>query len=81
MATTEIVYGFIFTLYIACFIFIGGYMLVRRRRKENQMVSENQKNQDQNVVNEKKKPKENHQINDEIDNKNDLQTEEDKKNL
>ena len=44
---TDLVYGSIFTLYIACFIFIGAYMMVRRRRKE----------QDQEVLEQEQKKK------------------------
>ena len=32
---TEWVYGLIFTAYVACFIFIASYMMVRKKRNEN----------------------------------------------
>lgn len=34
MGTSDVLYGGIFAMYIACFILIGGYVLIRRRRKE-----------------------------------------------
>lgn len=32
--STDFIYGSIFTVYMACFLFIGAYLMVRRRRKE-----------------------------------------------
>jgi flagellar biosynthesis/type III secretory pathway M-ring protein FliF/YscJ len=32
---TEWIYGLIFTAYVACFIFIASYMMIRKKRNEN----------------------------------------------
>ena len=42
---TEWVYGLIFTAYVACFIFIASYMMVRKKRNEkNNIISHQAKN-------------------------------------
>jgi len=32
--STDFIYGSIFTVYMACFLFIAAYLMVRRRRKK-----------------------------------------------
>ena len=32
--SSDFIYGSIFTVYMACFIFVAAYMMVRRRRNE-----------------------------------------------
>ena len=40
MAVSEIIYGSIFSAYVACFVFIGAYIVIRRTRKPATVVSE-----------------------------------------
>ena len=53
MAVSEFVYGGIFSAYVACFVFIAAYIMIRRTRKTATLEKANQEP----IVQEDKKTK------------------------
>ena len=40
MATSDFIYGGIFSAYIACFVFIGAYILIRRTNRRLKVIDD-----------------------------------------